>query len=237
MQELDIQAIFFVLVKRIRWILAITLAVALLLGAYSQFFMPETYRSRFNMYVSNYTDRTDVAGTSSSSIAASQAMVQEYIVVLQDDKIMDKVAANLKSRGYRMTNKQIVNAVSLSSVDETAMLSVSAVTTDPKLSRAICLAIADEAPDLLQEVMKIGSIEVMAEAKMGERVGPAVVRNTIVGALIGFFVCCAVVIVLYLLDNTVKDEKNLKKRLNVIVLGTVPSFQLKGKGGRFRGKN
>ena len=90
MQELDIQAIFFVLVKRIRWILAITLAVALLFGVYSQFFMPETYRSKFNMYVSNYTDRSDVAGTSSSSIAASQAMVQEYIVVLQDDKIMDR---------------------------------------------------------------------------------------------------------------------------------------------------
>ena len=236
MQELDIQALFFMLLKRIKWILGLTLAGAVLFGVYSQFFIPETYRSQFQMYVSNYTVREDVAGTSSSSIAASQAMVQEYIVVLQNDLVMNKVAENLETRGYHLSNKQISQATSLSSEGETAMLSVKVTTTDPKLSRAICLAIADEAPDMLQEVMKIGSITVMAPAKTGERVGPAVLRNTLVGALIGFVLCCAVILVIQLMDNTVTDEKNLKKRMDVIVLGSVPSFQLDKKGGRFRGK-
>lgn len=234
MQELDIQALFFVLLRKVKWILGITLVGALLLGAYSQFMMPDTYRSKFQMYVSNYTNAEDAVGTSSSSILASQAMVQEYIVVLQNDLVMDKVSANLRARGYMMTNKEISDLMSLSSEGETAMLNVEVTTTDPKLSRAICHAIADEAPALLQEVMKIGSITVMAPARTGEKVGPAVLRNTVLGGLVGFVLSCAVVILLHLMDNTVTDEKNLKKRIDVVVLGTVPSFQQKSKGGRNR---
>lgn len=237
MQEIDIQALFFVLLRKIKWILGFALAGAVLFGAYSQFMMPDTYRSGFQMYVSNYTNAEDVVGTSSSSILASQAMVQEYIVVLQNDLVMDKVSGNLKARGYMMTNKEISDVLSLSAEGETAMLNIEVTTTDPKLSRAICHAIADEAPALLQEIMKIGSITVMAPARTGEKVGPAVARNTVLGALLGLVLTCAVVIVLHLMDNTVTDEKNLKKRIDVVVLGTVPSFQQKNKGGNNRAKN
>ncbi len=237
MQELDIQALFFVLLKKVKWILGVALVGAVLFGSYSQFMMPDTYRSKFQMYVSNYTTAEDVVGTSASSISASKDMVQEYIVVLRNDLIMNEVADNLKDRGYKLTNREISSAMSLSAEGETAMLNVSVTTTDPKLSRAICHAIADEAPTLLQGVMKIGSITVMAPAKTGEKVGPAVMRNTVLGALIGFILSCVVVIVLHLMDNTVTDEKNLKKRMDVVVLGTVPSFQQKSKGGRNRAKD
>ncbi len=232
MQELDIQALFFVLLRKIKWIIPITVIGALLLGGYSIFFVPETYRSQFQMYASNYTDASTAVGTSSSSILASQAMVQEYIVVIKNDLVMGKVAENLSSRGYDLTNEEIVESLDLSAEGETAMLNVSATSIDPKLSRAICRAIADEAPPLLQEVMQIGSIKVMAPAKIGEKVGPSVLRNTIIGGLLGFVLSCAAVIVFYLMDNTVKDEKNLKKRMDVVVLGSVPSFQKKKKGGK-----
>ena len=56
----------------------------------------------------------------------------------------------------------------------------------------------------------------------------------IIGAMIGFVISCGIVLVLFLADNTVTGERELKRRLNVTVLGEVPSLVPKQKG---EGKN
>ena len=130
-----------------------------------------------------------------------------------------------------MTNGAIKGAVSMSSVDETAMLRITATTTDPELSKAICDAYAALAPIQLKEVMEMGTIKPMGdEAKPGTKVGPNVTKNAILGGVIGMVLACAIVLVIYMLDNTVTGEREIKRRLNVTVLGEVPSLQLDKRG-------
>ncbi|MBQ4612052.1 MAG: hypothetical protein IJB26_00720 [Clostridia bacterium] len=237
MQELDVRAIVGALLSKIKWILLSTVIVAALFGVYVKFCVPNTYKSEVQMYVSNINDLASSNGASASGLSASQVLVNEYIVILKNDAILSQVAAQLREQGdgYVMTNSAIRNSVKMSSVDETAMLNISVTTEDPDLSKAICDAFAAVAPVQLKEVMEMGTIKSMEPAKPGVKVGPNITKNVLIGAVIGFALACVIVLVLYMMDNTVTGERELKRRLNVTVLGEVPSLLPKQKGEKKNG--
>ena len=232
MQELDIRVLFFALLKNIKWLILAGVLGALLFGTYTVTMMEDTYASQTKMYVNNYTDISGVVGSSSASISASKAMVTECIAVIKDDYVMDAVRLHLADNGYALTNREIVKALSLSQENDTAVLIVRATATDPKLSRAICQAVYDAAPDKLLEIIQLGSIKPMAPPVDGSRVGPSLLRNATIGVLAGIALAAAIVLLVVLTDTTVKDEKDFKKHFDAVVLGVVPSFQEAGKRRR-----
>ncbi len=232
MQELDIRTLLFTMLKHIKWIILAVIIGAVLMSAYTVVMVDDTYKSDTNLYVNNYTDASGVSGASSSSILASQEMVKECIEVIKDDYVMNEVRLHLADLGYALTNRQILSALSLSQQGETAVLKVQAVTNDPKLSRAICQAVYDVAPERLLEIIQIGSIKPMSPPTDGTKVGPSVPRNAVLGALFGFLLSAVIVLLVTMLDNTIKDEKDLKKHFDVVVLGVVPSFQERKKSNK-----
>lgn len=240
MQELDLQTIFSVLLRRIRWILLSTVLAAVLFGVGAKLFVAETYQSKFQMYVSNYSDLDESSETkqnvSSSGLLASQTLTGEYIVILKNDLVLNEVSSRLAKQGYTMTTSEIRKALSLSAEGETAMLNISATTSSPQLSRAICDAMASVAPAKLRDVMRMGTATVMAPAKLGVKVGPSIMKDAMIGALLGAVLSCAVFIVLHLTDNTVSGEREIRRRLNLTVLGEIPSIQPEKKGGVARGR-
>ncbi len=84
--------------------------------------------------------------------------------------------------------------------------------------------------------MQMGTIKIMEPAKPGWENKPSVISNGILGAVIGAVLACAVAILMYMFDDTVVGERELKRRLNVPVLGEVPSLQVDKKGGKKRGR-
>lgn len=109
MQELDVQTIFGVLLRKCKLIILFTIIGALLFGAYTRFFVAETYKSEFEMYVISYRDQnsTTAQGMSSSQLMAAQDLVNEYIVVMDNDRVLQSVANSLQKRGYTMTTKAL----------------------------------------------------------------------------------------------------------------------------------
>lgn len=238
MQELDLRVVFSLLLKKAKLIVLVGLVCALLFGVYSYFFIADTYSSQFEMYISNIRDLETVnaEGISSASLTASQSLVNEYVAVLSNDYVIEEVAKNLKQRGYSMSSRALRNTLQMGSVSETAMLRITCVTTDPKLSQAICQSIAEVAPDKLSEVMQLSSLKIMAAPEEGVKVGPNLGRNVLIGGVLGALVVCAVIVIIYCMDDTVKGERDLKRHMDIVVLGEVPSFDKKARGGKRYGK-
>lgn len=230
MQELNIRTLWMVLMQRLKWILLITLAGAVLMGAYTYFLVADTYRSKFSVYVMNVTSVEVGQSVTSSGLQVSRDLVQDYIAILRDDAVIDEVAANLRRQGFVMTNNAIRSTITMQQENNTAKLNIMVTTTNPHLSKAICDAISATAPDKIKAIMQgMGTISALGEASTGVRIGPNISRNVFIGALAGFVLGYAIFLLLYVLDNTVHDGRELKARLDVTVLGAVPSINTSSK--------
>lgn len=252
--ELDIGKIFQVLWKNIIWIIGSLLIGAIALFVVSKFIISPKYTSSVSLYVNNNSEAASGTPININDINASQKLVNTYIVILGHETVMQQVADKLMEEfadseleeyiGLSEVNGRRVlqpaalqKVVSMQSVNNTEVLKIEAETKNAMFSARICNLIAEAAPEVLQRVIKAGSVEVIGEAKpVFVKSSPSVRNYTLIGALIGLVAAVAIVLIRYLLDNTVKGEEDIKARLNVPVLGEIPDFELNGKGGQGYGK-
>ena len=224
MKELDLRSFFVMLLQNLRLIIAVAVAMAVVFGVATNLLTEDTYSSRCSMYIMNIAKDEDktYTGISVTGLEASQRMVNEYIIILKSNSVMEEVAKRVNAHGYEVTPAQVRNSLALSAVDETALLRIISTTHDAKLSQVICDELMAYAPDKIKKVMQeLGSITPVDNATLGSLNAPKTTRNAVLGGVFGLVLVCGLVFVRYMMDNTIKDEKDLKNRFNVNVLGVV----------------
>lgn len=227
MREIDLRVVWGILLRNLKVILAVSLVLAVGFAVATKLTTVDTYSSKCSMYVMNITkDAAGVTtGISPAGLEASQQMVMEYITILRSDSVLIDIQNRLRAKGYKMTVAEIRSSLSMTPVNETAMLQIVATTTDPDLSKEMCDSLQACAPDKVNEVMLgIGTIQTVDEAGEGRINNSNMTRNGVLGGVLGFMLTCGIFLVNYLLDNTIKDERELKNRFDVNVLGAVPDF-------------
>ena len=224
MKELDLRSFFVMLLQNVRLIVAVAVAMAVLFGVATNLMTEDTYSARCSMYIMNIAKDVDktYTGISVTGLEASQRMVNEYIIILKSNSVMEEVTKRVNAHGYEVTPAQVRSSLSLTAVEETALLRIISTTHDAKLSQVICDELMGYAPDKIKKVMQdLGSITPVDNASLGTKNAPKTARNGVLGGIFGLVLVCGLVFVRYLMDNTIKDEKDLKNRFNVNVLGVV----------------
>ena len=206
-------------------IVAVALAAALVFALYTSFFIPKKYTSAVTLYVSN-TANTSTGNKNSSDINASKLLANTCVQLLTKAPARDQICEMLKAEGFGdVTPAKLGNYVTIKQTEDTELLMISAVTENNKLSAEICNAYAAVAPEYLKDIIEAGAFKVIDEAVPSVAPSsPNLVKNAIIGGLLGAFVSFGVYFLIFLFDNTVKDSETLKKKLNVPVLGEVPTF-------------
>ena len=222
MKELDLRSFFLVLLQNMRLIIAVALAMAVLFGVATGVLTEDTYSARCSMYIMNVSQRDDSTGISANGLEASQKIVDECCVLIKSNNVMDEVAKQIKARGIKTTTAEVRSSLALTAVENSALLRIVSTTGDPKLSQAICEELMDYIPTVVDYAMRglvtINKIDGVGEATKN---APTVARNAILGGVFGLLIICCLILVRYLMDTTIKDEKDLKSRFNVNVLGVV----------------
>ena len=234
MQEMDIRLIFSVLLGRLKWIVAsVALGVALF-ASYAFFFIPEQYTSSSLLYIINRTDDAKEGIASASSISAAQELANNYAIVMKTEPVLKYARSLLEPElAEELSVAQMKGMVSSSLESGTTILRISAKHGDPKTAQKVCnavtYAIADVYPEITQET---SSASVAEDASKAVKTAPNVVRNALIGALVGLVLSVAIVLLREFMDNTIRDKESLQIQVDVPVLGEIPSFTPNGKGGK-----
>lgn len=95
--------------------------------------------------------------------------------------------------------------------------------TDRKRSKRYCFK-------HIQQVMDIKAVNVVETANIpDEPSSPSVPKNGVIGGLLGILLAAAVVLIVYLTNDTVKTPEDVEKYLGLSVLGTIPYSSKMGK--------
>ena len=222
MKELDFRSFFLVLLQSLRLIIAVAIAMAVVFGVATGLLTQDTYSARCSMYIMNTSQQDNSTGVSANGLEASQRLVDECIILIKSNNVMGEVTDQVNARGFNTTVDEVRASLSMTAVEETALLRITSTTADPEMSQVICEELMKYAPTVVDFAMRglvtLNKIDDVAEATKNS---PMVARNAVLGGVFGLLLICGLVLVRYLMDNTIKDEKDLKTRFNVNVLGVV----------------
>jgi capsular polysaccharide biosynthesis protein len=70
----------------------------------------------------------------------------------------------------------------------------------------------------------------------GEKVSPSIKKNTMMGVLIGAMLAIVVIVIVYLMNDTVMTQEDVEKKLGLNLLGSIPLEENNGGSENKNGK-
>lgn len=222
---IDLRDLFLLLKKHLLAIVAAGVLFAAVGGLWTKFLITPQYEAYATLIVNSREDQT--AGQTyitNDQITSATKLVETYSVILTSDTVLDKTIEDL---GLDMTYQELKNKVSISSVNDTQVMQITVQDADPQLAQEITASIVAQAPEMIIQTVKAGSVEVISQAKAGDTpVSPSLKKNVAIAGVLGVLLCYAFFFVKYLLNNKFMTESDITNRLGLTVLGVIPSVEL-----------
>lgn len=220
--EIDLREIFFLLKRKGLVIIASALACALVGLLITMFFITPKYEASAKMIVNSRQEQT--ANITNDMINSAKNLVDTYSIIIKSDTVLDQVIEKL---GLDIDYMELSKRVNVSAINSTQVMRVAVQDPDPEAARQIVSEITRIAPDIIKETVEAGSVKVISEARAGQApVSPNKVKNTALAGLLGLIVSVAVIILQDMLNNTFKSDEDIRKYLDLAVLGVIPHVKM-----------
>ncbi|MBQ6998200.1 MAG: hypothetical protein IJN62_00225 [Clostridia bacterium] len=224
-REINISEVIDLVLRRL-WIIVTCVTVTTIISfCYSSYLVEPVYTSTGTLYVRNVEevkdDRVDV-----SEINASQRLVNTYIEILRSDTFT-KIIANDVNLGY--TSRQIKGMLSMKSLNGTEILQIDVNSTNPDHAAVIVNSILKNADEEIIRIVKAGSVEIIDNGDIPtEPTSPNIALNTVSGAVIGGIISVLIIILIHIMDVSVRGEEDMADRYEIPVLGVIPTIKNEG---------
>lgn len=220
--EIDLLHIIKLLFQKI-WIIIICMV---LLGAmafsYALFFITPQYEATAMMYVNNssFTVGSTSFSISAGELSAAKSLLEIYVVILKTRTTLEKV---IDKAGLDYTYEELYKMVSASAMNDTEVFKITVSSSDPTEAKLIVDTIVEVLPDRISDIVDGSSVRLVDHAvRPNKKASPSYTKYALIGMVLGAVLSCGAIIVLDLLDTTVRDEDYLKN-YDIPVLAVIPN--------------
>ncbi len=160
-----------------------------------------------------------------NEVNLNKNLLSTYRQIVKSRRILDTVIDNLKlDTNYQELSKQ----VSVNNVSDTELILISVVNEDKRVSRKIANEIAKVFKKEIIDIYNIENVSIIDKALVSkEPHNVNVVKQFVLGAGLGFVLSSMIVVIWFYLDDTIKTEEDIEKKLGLPVLGSVPKYKKK----------
>lgn len=207
-------------------ILAVTITSAAVGFLISAFLLSPQYEASATLIVNSREDQTAQTTITNDQITSATKLVDTYSVILTSDTVLDKAIADL---GLTLDYEELLDKVTVESVNGTQVMKISVQDEDPVLAQRIVANIVEQAPKIIIQTVKAGSVEVISQAKTAEEpVSPKKVMNTAIAGILGLVLALGFVLLRNVMNNKFMTDDDISKKLGLTVLGVIPQIDIKG---------
>lgn len=220
--EIDLMEIFMLLLHYI-WVIVIA---ALIVGgaafAFSKFVITPTYESTTRILVLNRQDSSG-GNVTYSDLQLGTSLTKDYPELIQSRYVVENVIELFE---LDTTYESFIKRIQVSTKSDSRIIDITITDPDPVLAKDIANALRDVAAERIVEVTDIQAVNKVDDANLPTRPSnPSVPKWTLIGVLLGGFLAAVVVIVRFLLDDTIKSSEDIEKYLHLSTLGLIPMGQ------------
>lgn len=214
--EIDLREIVFLLLKHI-WIIICSAVIGVVaFGLYTYTMIDPLYESQSMMYV--LTKSTSL--TSLADVQLGTQLTNDYVVFVTSRPVVDKVIDNLD---LKMTYKEFLDHVSVDNPSNTRILKITVSHTDPKMAQTIVNELTDVAASRVAEVMDTDAPRVADYGHLpANPSSPSIVKNSAIGGILLALLAIAIIVIHYLMNDSIKTGEDVERYLGLNVLGMIP---------------
>lgn len=214
--EIDLKELFFELLGHWQMILLSTVLVATIAFVISKFIITPQYESTSELFV--LSKSTSI--TSLADIQTSTNLTNDYLVVAKNRPVIEKVIEQL---GLDETYSSLSSKITITNPSDSRLLQITVTDSDNDRAKVIADELADVVRAFIYEKMDQEEPTVISYGYSDwVPVSPNIGRNTILGGLVGMLLAMAIVIITYLLNDSIMTPEDLERKIDIHVLGSLP---------------
>lgn len=220
---IDLKEIFYLLLHKWKPLLVAMLIGATLFGAYCTFMLKPTYRADASIYMTNTDSMITI-----SDLQLGSALTEDYTHIIKSRTVLRRVINDLD---LNLNFRQLASLITVNNPGSSHIIQIYVTTGDPEMSRNIANSLLNIGISQISQVIGSNTPTVIdpsiADAVVEQQ--PSLQRYVLMGAMAGFALVAAILIVRMLLDTTMKSEEDIEKYLKVSVLSSIPYYKGSGK--------
>ena len=214
--EIDLKELFFELLAHWKMIVLSAILTGVIAMLVSIFLITPKYQSTYGLYVLTKSSET----TSLSDLQTGSNLTNDYMVVTVSRPVLDQVIENLNlDMGYA----ELKGMISLNNPSNSRIIEITVTDTDQDRAEAIANEVAQVVSEFIAEKMdQIPPTTIEYGSADGKPVSPNKMK-------LGAFLAMAIVVISYLLNDTIMTTEDVEKKLGMVVLASLPLEEEEGR--------
>ena len=218
--EIDLQELFGLL---LHWLWLI-LICGLLTGAagflISKYVITPQYQSTTKVYILNKQDNSTLTY---SDVQLGTQLTKDYAQLIKGRYVLEQV---IEICGLDEKYGSFAERVSVETLTDTRIIAITVEDENPEMAQFIANEIRKVASEHIKNVMDIQAVNVAEEANLPETPSsPSIAKWTGAGLLLGMFLCAMILVIRFLVDDTIKTSDDIEKYLGLSTLAMIPVIE------------
>ncbi|MFS0725632.1 YveK family protein [Paenibacillus sp. 1P07SE] len=201
-------------------------------GFYSYMLQDPVYEASTKLIVNQSSEANLMARLDLGTINSNIQLVKTYKEIIQTPRIMSMVAERHPELG--LSAEQLVQKISVSSVNETQVMSVSARDISYEKAAMIVNSVSEVFQEEIPSLMQVDNVSILNTADPGRTpapVSPSPKLNIAAALLLAGMLGLGVAFLLEYLDDTIKTEDDVMTVLGMPTLSAIPRMKERDFGG------
>ena len=214
--EIDLKELLIVLKQKLLVIIAAMLLGGSLCCAYVWFLAEPVYTSTSSLLV--LTKETTLS--SLADLQMGSQLTNDYRVLATSRPVLEEVIDKLGMEGDYTELREMIT---IENPSDTRILEITLEHSDPEAAQTIVNAVTETAASFIGEQMEVVPPKIIEEGELPTvRTGPSMLKFAAIGLASGLLLCSGVIILMAILDDTIKNEEDVERYLGLSVLASIP---------------
>lgn len=217
---IDLTELFMTLWSKAHIIILTGILLGLLAFVGTKLFITPMYTSTTRFYV--LTKTTDTGNVTYNDLQTGSQLTKDYAELVKSRPVLEEVISVLN---LDMETEELADKITVTTPTDTRVMSINVEDADPKQARDIADAVRQAVGIQIQDIMDVDSVKTVEEANLPDHPSsPSVMRNTLIGAILGILISAGIIILIFMLDDTVKTPDDVETYLGLNVLASIPVY-------------
>jgi capsular polysaccharide biosynthesis protein len=215
--EIDLKELFYILLNKLWIIVIVGILAAISAGLISKVFLKPIYTSTTSIYVIN---RQTEDKTTLSDLQTGTQLTQDYKILVKSRPVTEQVISDLN---LTLTHEELIDMITVNTPENTRILEIEVRNPDAYVAKQLADAIAEVSAERMVSVMEMEKANIVEPGNLPlEPSSPNIKKNVIIGGIIGVFLSALCIILIYILNDSLKSAEDVERYLGLNTLGAIP---------------